>query len=573
MNSINQIEWKRRDIDLQRSLFFQKQGLSPVISNILSSKNHINQENYYDFVYPKIKNLFPDPFSFKDCEKICDIISNAINANQKIGFICDYDVDGSSCAGMIDIFLRYFDYTNFVIHIPNRITEGYGPTKYAVDKLHTLNCNLIISCDCGINAHDVIEYSDNLGISFCVIDHHQEDSEKRLPPASCVVNPNRIDDSSGMGILSAAGVLFFVLNVLNKKLEKTHGKKFEMLDLIAIVGISTVCDVMPMLGLNRAFYRRCMEGIKKDTHYGISILLRKMNVDVESINASTIGFKIGPVINAGGRLAENDSQYYGYHILRAINLDESVLQVCDDSIVANQTRKEIENKIIDSVIVTNEMLSNGFLIVYDKNWHEGVIGIIASRLKEKYNVPVFVGYENTHEEIKFSARSDSIDVGSVILKAFNEGIVLKGGGHSKAGGMSIHKSKIDDFLAILKNTDCKDISRVRLYDYNLSLSGVNLDLIDEIKLLEPFGNDNEMPVFVISDAFLENVVKKERHIVLYLSSVVNKKRFITSVFNIDYCDYLFSMMGQKISFVCYLNDRFYDNKRYVDMKIIDFIEK
>lgn len=569
--SIFDFEVKKKPVDNDKYLFFLKNDINETLAEILASNTIVNEENYNDFLSPKLKNLIPNPNVLTDCEKSAEVFIKYIKDGKKFGFICDYDVDGSTCAAMINIFFRKINYNNFVVHVPNRITEGYGPSKFAIDKLISLGCDIITSMDCGINAHEVVEYSNNKGVLFCIIDHHKEDEIKGVPSAYAVVNPNRVDCKSGLNNLSAAGVLFIFLIKLNSLLEK----KVEIIDLINLVCLSTICDVMSLSGLNRAFYKYGSGLVKKRTHYGLNKLLEKLNVDLNNVSSSTFGYKIGPVINAGGRLCENDSQYTGYKILRTTEQDQDIDRLCDEAINMNIVRGEIERQISDSVEIDNEfVLKNKFIFVYDKNWHEGLIGIIASRLKERYHCPCFVGYENDVRIVKMSSRSvDNIDIGNAILKGVNAGILIKGGGHKKAGGLTMSVEKVEEFKQLLIE-ECKiETKKEILYNSILSINKIDIEFCKKLETLEPFGIDNPACSFLITGCKLFKFEEKEKYISVVAKSDIGNKIFYLSAFNKDkkIIDFLNEKISQNIQFVGEISANFFNQKEYLSIIVKEFL--
>lgn len=566
---------KINEIDKIKYSFYILQKISEPIARILSTRAVVNEGNFKDFLDPKIKNLLPHPFTLKDCEKLCKILQSMLIENKKLGIIADYDVDGSSSGALIDLYLKSIGFNNFVVHIPNRINEGYGVSKDVIDKLIFQNCDMILSIDCGITAFEAIEYAKLKGVDFLVIDHHKQDESRDLPVAQAIVNPNRIDDESGLHYLCACGVLWIVLIGLNIVLEQDGyfklRKKPDLMDYLDIVGIASVCDVMSMEGLNRAFYSQAMKLLEKKSHKGLTILLEKLNIT--NISNGTVGYKIGPIINAGGRLAEDGSEFLGYRLLSSKDINNDVFKIADKAIECNILRTQIEIDILESVEINKEILKkNGFIFVYNKDWHEGLVGIIASRLKDKYHVPTFVGFINEKNEIKMSARSvDEVDIGELIINAVNKGLLLKGGGHKKAGGLTIELKNVQTFCDFIKDTMFgMEVKKVKLVDSILFPEAINDKFFDFLSQLEPFGINNTRPLFLCNGFLLEKIEQREKFFSLHLASKAVYRKFRATVFrrSFDSLDFLQEFLGKEIEFIASVEK----NNGYINIIVEDFVE-
>ena len=432
-----------------------------------------------------------------------DRVYDSITKGEFIGIFGDYDVDGASSTALL---ARYFLSINQKIqtYIPDRQKEGYGPSVDGFNTLIRKGAKIIFTVDCGTLAFEPIKIAQNLNVDVIVLDHHQSDI--KLPNACAIVNPNRYDDTSGLNYLCAAGVCFVFLVGLNKKLrdvnwfKKNKINEPNILNFLDLVSLGTVCDVVPLIGLNRAIVKQGLKVIKKRSNLGLKTLYDLCKI--ESLPTTfDLGFILGPRINAGGRVGKashgaelliSDDPQKTYKI--AIDLDKS-----------NKERQSIELMLSEQINSEVKKYHNHPVLVMSGNyWHEGIIGIVASRIKEKYNKPTIL--ISLNKKIgKGSARSViGFDIGSQIIKAVQSGILEKGGGHKMAGGFTLKKEKIPilrDFLIKNFEKSCKDYSKnINLYlDTVIAPSALNEDFFQEVNSLAPFGSGNSEPKFVIED--------------------------------------------------------------------------
>ena len=480
----------------------EKYSLSEIVAKLLSIRKN-NIENFDLFLKPKIKNLLPNPMQFKDMSNAVERTYKSILNSNKIGIFGDYDVDGACSTALL---AKYFLSINQKIetYIPERKTEGYGPTTKSFNKLITAGAKLIFTVDCGTLSYEPIEFAKKLKVDVIVLDHHQ--SEIKLPDACAIINPNRYDETSDLNYLCAAGVCFVFLVALNKKLRdqkwfiKNNIKEPNILNLLDLVLLGTICDVVPLTGLNRALVKQGLEILKNRTNLGLKTLY-----DICKINASPnifdIGYKLGPRINAGGRVGKSS---HGAELL--ISEDpKKVYQIATGLDKSNTERQTIQMLLMDKIDPEVKKLHNyPVLIISGENFHEGVIGIVASKIKEKYNKPAILISLNGNIG-KGSARSIAgFDIGKQILNAVQSNVLLKGGGHKMAGGFSINKKNIPIFRDLLiKNFEklFKFVSNESsLYlDSIIAPSALNEDFFNEINLLGPFGPGNNEPRFVIEN--------------------------------------------------------------------------
>ena len=491
-------------------------NLSEIVSKLIAIRN-IKAEEVKLFLEPKIKNLLPNPFVLKDMEKTVDRTVKAIIKNEKIGIFGDYDVDGASSTALLG---NYFKRINKIVnvYIPDRKLEGYGPNKKGFNQLISNGSNIIFTVDCGTLSFDAIEFSQKQNIDVIVLDHHQ--SEINLPIAFSIVNPNRIDDSSNLNYLCAAGVCFMFLVALNKKLrelnwfEKNNTIEPNLINYLDLVSLGTVCDVVPLIGLNRAIVSQGLEIMKRKTNPGLKTLKNICGIE-NNITVYHLGYILGPRINAGGRVGKCS---HGANLFLS-NDSKEIFKIASELETFNQERKNIEGEMLKKIETNiNIDLNDPVIVLSGHNWHGGIIGIVAARLKDKYNKPtVIISVENGIG--RASARSVlGFDIGSTIIAAVQSKILKKGGGHKMAGGFTVEENKINEFkYFLIKNflkIEKKINKRNHLYfDSKISPSALNEEFFSQINALSPFGSGNPEPKFVIENLkLLKSSVVGEKHI-------------------------------------------------------------
>ena len=493
-------KWIFKDIDELSVLNIkQKFNVSDIIARILLCRN-LDHLSAHSFLDPKIKDLLPDPSLLKDMDSAIDRVADAIRKNQKIVIYGDYDVDGATSVALL---LKYFKKINANVdfYIPDRLDEGYGVNTEALEKIKGLGADLSIMVDCGTTSINEIDHSNKIGLDSIIIDHHAVGISI---PNTIVVNPHRIDQEyvEHTKELCAAGLVFLFLVGLQRKLRNLEFLPIEelpnIMNLLDLVALGTVCDVMPLKGLNRAFVCRGLELMRKRNNIGISSIIDVAEVN-NKISAYHLGFVIGPRINAAGRIGTST---IGARLLSTNDFLEAK-EFAQKLNKLNEERQYIEKNILNEAINRideKKLYDNPVILIGDEKWHQGVIGIIASRLKEKYNRPAFV-YSLADGEAKGSCRSvEGIDIGKVIHKSKTDGILSKGGGHSMAAGFSICESNIERFYDFLNESTQPFMNNYQPsinIDSEVSLSGVNNNLINEIESIEPFGVGNPTPKFCI----------------------------------------------------------------------------
>ena len=501
--SVSSKNWIFKDFNPHDIRHYSDQySLSEITSKLLSIRKK-NIESMDLFLNPTIRNLLPNPLRLKDMKKAVDRIYSGIIENQLIGIFGDYDVDGATSTAILS---RYFTSigVNYKTYIPDRKNEGYGPSIKGFNQLINFGAKIIFTVDCGTISFEPINIAKDMNVDVIVLDHHQ--SEVKLPNACAIINPNRYDDSSQLNYLCAAGVCFMFLVALNKKLRDESWFKSKkiiepnIIDFLDLVSLGTVCDVVPLVGLNRAIVKQGLKVFKKRLNLGLKTLYDLCKIENQPTTYD-LGYIIGPRINAGGRVGKSS---HGAELL-ASNDPERTFQIATELDKYNTERKSIEIILSEQVnIEAKKFYKDPVLVLSGYNWHEGIIGIVASRIKEKYNKPTII--ISLDDNIgKGSARSVfGFDIGTQIIKAVHLGILQKGGGHKMAGGFTVSKEKIEAFreylIKSLLKSEVRQSKVLNLYlDSAIAPSALNEDFYEQINYLAPFGPGNNEPKFVIEN--------------------------------------------------------------------------
>ncbi|MCI5053997.1 MAG: single-stranded-DNA-specific exonuclease RecJ [Pelagibacteraceae bacterium] len=524
-HSVQGKEWVLKDFDKNLAEYISKEhDLDFLTSRLLANRN-IHQKNIENFLNPKIKNFLPNPYNFKDMGKGLETISRHIKNKNKICIFGDYDVDGATSSGIMSKYLEQLNIDHFVF-IPDRQKDGYGPSVKTFTNIINKNVNLIIALDCGTTSFEAIEYARSKNIDVVVIDHHK--SQETFPAANAIINPNRIDETGDYYYLCAAGVLFIFLVGLNKILRenyyfnKAKVQEPNLLDLLDLVMMGTVCDVVPLMDLNRAFVYQGLKVASKRNNLGLKTLVDYSKIK-KKLSTYEVGYVLGPKINAGGRIGKSE---LGYNLLTTNNAETAYL-ISSELESLNLKRKDIEKKIVEEAITIAEKYNDEPIVFLSKNdWHEGLIGIVASRLKDHFNKPSFI-ISQKGEDCKGSARSIfGFDVGIAITKCKQLDIITKGGGHPMAGGFSLKSDKIQIFKnelikLFLKLKKNKDNNIIEIDSY-LESSAINDELIEKLNHLEPYGSGNREPIFGFEKFKVSKVIETNNN---HVKVVLNKGNF------------------------------------------------
>lgn len=480
----------------------QKYQLPYLVARVLYLRG-IREEEISNYICPKLQTLLPDPSCLKDMDKASSRIADSIEKKEKIAIIGDYDVDGATSSSVLRLYLESVG-INPLIHIPDR-EEGYGPSKMAIDEFAAQGVDLVITTDCGTTAFETFEYAKEKKMPIIVLDHHE--AEVKLPDVYALVNPKRLDETCEVEYLkymAAVGVVFITIVGINRELRRrgffgSNNPEPNLLQWLDLVALGTVCDVVPLKGLNRAFVKQGLKVMSLRNNLGIRALADKSGIN-EAPTAFHLGYVLGPRINACGRVGDSE---LGNKLL--CMKDETQAQILAEKLDEfNRQRKEIENYVLLNAIEMLEGTPQNYPIAFvaGHDWHQGVIGIVAGKLKERYNLPSFV-MSIEADEVKGSARSiPEVDLGALIISAKEQGLLTKGGGHTMAAGFSLNEDKIEAFKEFVGEYVSNKIGKEAIVpiidiDGELELSGATLDLAEKLEMLEPYGSGNAEPKILL----------------------------------------------------------------------------
>ncbi len=490
---------KSVDTELESALLRE---LPPVVARLLALRG-VTLAQAADYLAPRLKKLLPDPSVLKDMDVAVARTAKALTNGERIAVFGDYDVDGSTSAALLSDFLSALGAAPRV-YIPDRMIEGYGPSPTAMRALHVEGASLAITVDCGAAATAALQEAKNLGLDVVVLDHHRVEAS---PPAVAHVNPNQPDDTSGLGHLCAAGVTFLFLVALNRHLRESNfysERGIAEPDLrlfLDLVGLATVCDVVPLEGINRAFVRFGLGQLGVMSRPGLAALAGIAGAK-PPFTPYTFGFLLGPRINAGGRVGRSS---LGVDLLTTRDADRAA-EFAAQLDLHNKERQAIEKLILEEATALAATQANApFILVSGDGWHPGVVGIVASRLRERFSKPAFVaGFEGGMG--RGSVRSiPGIDVGGIIRAAAEVKAIEYGGGHAMAAGFSLMAAQQDGFRQFLETQFSRagaalDAVHDLYLDAVSSPAGANIALAQEIASAGPFGAGNPEPLLALPDA-------------------------------------------------------------------------
>ena len=486
-------------------------GTDDLLNKVLASRGIVSDADVEKFLSPSIKEYMPDPSVLKDMDVAAKIIADAIQKHKKIAIYGDYDVDGITSTAVFVKYLRALG-INVVWHLPTREGEGYGLNNDAISEIVQDNVDLMITVDCGISGVQEVEFAKKAGLTVVVTDHHSPDAV--VPDADAIVNPKRIDDESGLSYLAGVGVAFLTLVAVNRELKSrdldddlaAKVSSENLLNYMDFVALGTICDTMPLVGLNRAFVSTGLKVLGLRQNLGLRVLMDVAGIKKPSVYAA--GFALGPRLNAAGRL---DSAAPALELLLTDNpliandLANKLHQM-------NQERIDIQNAIMLRACEMAEDCKRAgkcSLFVCGDNWHGGVMGIIAGRLKDKYNLLSCVA-TRADGVINGSGRSvPGIDLGQIIHDALAAGIVTEGGGHAAAAGFSLTAENQERFCEFLENAVMEQLHGEMphtevVVDAELDAGGATMRLIKQMASLEPFGQGNPEPQLVLRGGVLRH---------------------------------------------------------------------
>lgn len=483
-------------------------GLSEPLARALASRGITDGAN---FLNPTLRVLFPDPSSFADMDRAAAILVDALAERRRVVVFADYDVDGATSAALLVRWFRAMG-LELGIYVPDRITEGYGPSPAAFRRLQAEGADLVVTVDCGAAAHDALDCAAQIGLPVVVIDHHLM-RPGEIPAVAALVNPNRPDCASGQGHLAAAGVSFVLLAALNREARRrgmyAEGDEPDLRGWLDLAAMGAICDVTSLTGFNRAL---AAQGLRVMSSWGNPGLKALMDVAKAQGPASVFhaGFILGPRINAGGRIGRSD---LGARLLSTDDPEEAAALALElDEL--NASRKQVEAEVQEAAVRQIERHSNfadqPCLVVADDGWHPGVIGIVAGRLRERYRKPVMViGIDRAADVGKGSGRSQpGVNLGRAVQSAYEDRLLLSGGGHAMAAGLSVRPAMIPELreylcerlgleAAAAAAADALDV------DALVTARGADRGLWTDFQRLAPFGPGNPEPMFALADARIE----------------------------------------------------------------------
>jgi single-stranded-DNA-specific exonuclease len=498
-------QWRERLLPEMRATavaIAQRNDIPELLGRVLAARG-VGADAAPAFLAPTIKSLMPDPSSILDMDAAASRIADAIEGRQRVAVFGDYDVDGACSSALMQLFLGMHG-LGCRVYIPDRLFEGYGPNPTAIEGLVKDGAQLIVTVDCGSTSFEPLEVARNLATDVIVIDHHQADEV--LPPAVAVVNPNRQDDLSGLGQLCAAGVVFLVLVAVTRELRrrglyKSGGREPDLLSLLDIVGLATVCDVVPLTGLNRAYVTQGLQVMRGRRNVGLRALFDAAGLK-QTPNTYHLGFVLGPRINAGGRIGDSA---LGAKLLSTSDEQEAArIATLLDRL--NRERKAIETQMLEEALAeADAMLGQdpdaAIVMLGSGEWHKGVVGLVASRLTERFRRPSCViawGEDGTGTG---SLRSVAgVDIGGAVRAAAAAGILVKGGGHAMAAGLTVERGRLDDLRGFInerlraKAQAARDTASLEI-DGALTPAAVTHDLIELLEKAGPYGQGNPQPKF------------------------------------------------------------------------------
>lgn len=516
--------WEKTEADeRQTEMLCQQFNLPYLVSRILVARG-ITADGVETFLHPKLQNLMPNPSCLKDMDVAARRLAKAVTIGEKIGIIGDYDVDGATSSSVLRQFLEFFGLPVWV-HIPDR-EEGYGPSFQAFEEFSAHDIRLVVTTDCGTTAFEVLDKAAADGFEILVIDHHE--TETRLPKVLAVVNPKRLDEENDypyLKYLAAVGVVYLLIVAVNRELRlsgyyENHAAP-DLLKLLDLVALGTVCDVVPLLGLNRAYVKQGLKIMSLRQNLGLKALADVAGLN-EAPTAFHLGYVLGPRINAGSRVGDATA---GNRLL-CVRDEQTAKSLAEELNKFNLERKDIEAYVLLQAIeqLEGEPQKYPIAFVSGTDWHQGVIGIVAGKLKERYNLPAFV-MSIEHDEVKGSARSiPGIDVGALVMAAKEKGILTKGGGHTMAAGFSLNEENLLPFKEfageyVREKLGNEAVAPIIGIDGVVSLSGANLDLAEKFQNIEPFGAGNPEPRIVIENVkIIRPSVIGSGHVRCYLGS-------------------------------------------------------
>ncbi|MBZ9858485.1 single-stranded-DNA-specific exonuclease RecJ [Mesorhizobium sp. CA12] len=573
------VSWEHRLTerqDMAALAMAQGHGVPDIVARVLAGRG-VSVEQTARFLDPTIRELLPNPASLTDMEKAAARLADAVVAHEKVAIFGDYDVDGAASSALIKRFLTHFSVPS-EIYIPDRIFEGYGPNPEAMRDLISRGAKLIVTVDCGTNSATSIDAARQAGADVVVLDHHQVGGP--LPAADAVVNPNREDDLSGQGHLCAAGVVFLCLvqtaKVLRARLP--DAAPVDLLSMLDLVALATVCDVVPLTGVNRAFVVKGLQVLRQQKNEGLAALARVSRIG-EPINTFHLSFLIGPRINAGGRIGD---AALGSRLLATDDPVEAA-GIAETLDRLNQERQQMEQEMLAQARAEADAeLAGGngpaVIVTASNSWHPGIVGLIASRLKDHARRPAFAIAFNSTGIGTGSGRSvTGFDLGRLVREAAEAGLIVKGGGHAMAAGITVERAKLGELRAFFEERAAADVFRLQneeslAIDGALAAEGATIALLDALEKAGPFGAGHIAPVFVLPRHRLADVrAIGTNHIRVDLQSQSGGNIQAIAFRAVDTAlgEFLFKNRGRTVHIAGSLSGNYWNGNRMVQFRISD----
>lgn len=551
----------------------QTTDIDEIVARILAGRG-VTADQAAQFLDPTIKDLMPSPLTLTDMEKAAMRLADAVEKHQRVAIFGDYDVDGATSSALMKRFLSHFG-IDAKIHIPDRIFEGYGPNIPAMEAL-AADHDLIITVDCGTVSREPIAAAIAKGADVLVLDHHQQSGA--VPECSAVVNPNREDDLSGLGYLCAAGVVFMAMVATNAKLRERNIKGPNLLEMLDLVALGTVADVVPLIGLNRAFVTKGILVARGQTNCGMAALAKVARLG-EPLNPFHFGFIIGPRINAGGRIGNAALGAELLTIDDAARAEEIATQL-DQLNRERQAMEQVMLQEAESEFMREQGEGDGppIAITASDDWHPGVVGLLASRLKDKFKRPAFAISFDKNGKGSGSGRSiEGIDLGKLVRNAVDAGLLVKGGGHAMAAGITVEREKLGEFRAMMEEATLAPVQEATLertlkVDAALSADGATLDLMDLIDKAGPFGSGHSQPIFAFGSHRLVDVrLVGQNHLKLRFASRLGGtlEAIAFRAKETPLGDFLEASRGQTLHIAGTLGRNFWQGRQSIQLRVID----
>jgi single-stranded-DNA-specific exonuclease len=552
----------------------QGHGIADIVSRVLAGRG-VTAEDVGAFLAPTIRGLLPDPASLTDMGHAASRLAAAIRRREKVAIFGDYDVDGAASSALLGRFLAHYGVES-EIYIPDRVFEGYGPNPGAMRELAGRGAKLIVTVDCGTNSAAAIDAAVGAGAEVVVLDHHQVGGS--LPVATAVVNPNREDDLSGQGHLCAAGVVFLALVETARVLRAEGMEGPDLLAMLDLVALATICDVVPLKGVNRAFVSKGLLVVGQQRNAGLAALARAARLG-ERAGVFHLAFLLGPRINAGGRIGD---AALGSRLLATDDPVEAG-RIAETLERLNRERQAMEAAMLAAARAEADAeLAGGagpaILVTADESWHPGVVGLIASRLKEHGRRPAFAIAFDANGLGTGSGRSvPGFDLGRLVREAASRGLILKGGGHAMAAGITVERRNLGALRAFFEERAAEDIFRLRnddslKIDAALAAEGATLALLDALEAAGPYGAGHAAPVLALPrHRLVDSRAVGGAHIRADLKSD-GGGRVAAIAFRAQGTglgDFLFRHRGRTVHVAGSLSGNFWNGSRKVEFRIVD----